>query len=143
MMPLYGRSTKRRVMSVEDSDADFLVIRLALEECLPGLEVSRAADGEQAISMLREMMGSTLPDLIFLDRNLPRCSGFDVLRYLNSEGVTEQTPVVMFTSASTAGDRQQALDLGAREVIIKALDLDSLINSIKDVCRRELRVGEA
>jgi DNA-binding response OmpR family regulator len=130
-------------MSVEDSDADFLVIQLALEECLHGIEVSRAADGEQAISMLREMMGSTMPDLIFLDRNLPRCSGFDVLRYLHSEGVTQQTPVVMFTSASTAGDRQRALDLGAREVIIKALDLDSLINSIKEVCRRELRFGEA
>jgi len=130
-------------MSVEDSDADFLVIQLALEECSPGITVTRAADGEQAISMLREMIGSTMPDLIFLDRNLPRCSGFDVLRYLNNEGVTQQTPVVMFTSASTTGDRQQALDLGAREVIIKALDLDSLINSIKEVCKRELRVGEA
>ena len=39
------------MLSVEDSDADFYVIEMALHSCLPDLNVVRASDGEEAIQL--------------------------------------------------------------------------------------------
>ena len=129
------------VLSVEDCDADFYVIEMALHSCLPDPKVRRASDGDEAIDLLekgRRSVPESLPDLVLLDRNLPRKDGFAVLRYLHARKLTDRIPIVMFTSAATPFERRRALDLGARDVVTKPVDFDDLLARIRQVCAKEL-----
>lgn len=129
------------MLSVEDCDADFYVIEMALHDCLPDLEILRASDGEEAIQLFeraKKSLSERLPDLVLLDRNLPRKDGFDVLAYLYDRNLTASIPVVMFTSAVTPPERRRALALGARSVITKPVNVDDLIARLKQVCDEEI-----
>lgn len=126
---------KRLVLSVEDNDADFYFIKLALEDYAPDVEIIRCVDGQQAIEFFSHGDGSPLPDLLLLDRHLPHKDGFEVLSFLNSRGVTAKTSVVLFTSAATGSERAKALELGAREVVLKTPIVEEAIANLQRVFR--------
>jgi CheY-like chemotaxis protein len=133
--------SKEVVLSIEDNDADFYCIEMALHDWLPSLNIRRAADGEQAIKLFEKIESTPatwLPDLVLLDRNLPRVDGFQVLTYLNDHQFTARVPVVMFTSAATPQDVRRAIQLGARDVVIKPANLDDLVQRLKQVCEKEI-----
>ena len=131
---------EKLVLTVEDSDADYYCIEMALANFSPDLRIRRASDGEQAIELFEGAQEPTeaWPDLVLLDRHLPRRDGFDVLTYLNARNITAKVPVVMLTSVATPLDRQRALELGARDVIIKPVKLDDLTERIRQVCEEHL-----
>ena len=134
--------SKEVVLSIEDNDADFYCIEMALHDWLPSLNIRRASDGEQAIELFEQVESSpasSLPDLVLLDRNLPRVDGFQVLTYLFDRHLTAKVPVVMFTSAATPHDIRRAMQLGARDVVIKPGNLDDLVNRLRDVCEKQIR----
>ena len=73
------------VLSVEDNDGDFLLLEMVLRDCISPLELSRASDGDQAVSFLRQSGASTdtrRPDLVLLDINLPNRDGLAVLEFM-------------------------------------------------------------
>ncbi len=132
---------ERVVLAVEDSDGDFYVIQLALKEANLAIQVCRVEDGEQAISFLErsgKFDGAPRPQLILLNINLPRKSGFEVLEYAKAHDAFRSIPVVMFTSSSDARERQKALALGAEEYLTKPMRLHGLISELSRVCARFL-----
>jgi class 3 adenylate cyclase len=80
------------------------------------------SDATAAIAMLlRE-----LPDVLLLDLNMPRVSGFDVLGSMRSDPVLKHIPAIVLTSADDAETRLQALDLGATDFLRKPVDPSEL-----------------
>lgn len=80
---------KRKRVLVADTAADF---RAEVAELLldAGLDVLTAADGEEALRLVREEH----PDLIVLDLLMPGKSGFDVLREMRTDQRVRATPVL-------------------------------------------------
>src|SRR5260370_37696245 len=69
---------QRVLLYVEDDDAAFLTMQLALREFQAAIELHRAADGEQALAFVRKKApheDAPRPSLILLDLNLPKKSG--------------------------------------------------------------------
>ena len=126
------------VLSVEDNDADFYLIQMALEECMSQITLTRLADGEQAIAFMERFEDgtSTLPNLILLDANLPRCDGFEVLQAMRSKACLSQIPVIMFTSSANEVEKRLALKLGASEFITKSNNLEDMMSSLSLVCSK-------
>jgi CheY-like chemotaxis protein len=129
------------LLSIEDNDADYYVISLAVRETRMGIYLCRVSDGESAGRFLHRSHGYNVaprPDLILLDLNLPKTSGFEVLFNIQASEGLRSIPVIVFTSSTLAADREKALALGADEYISKPQSLDELIKTISSVCGQYL-----
>ena len=105
----------RLLLLAEDDVAVAMVYRLRLE--MDGYEVIRAADGEEALSLVRQK----LPDLVLLDIRLPKIDGFAVLERLKLDSRTARVPVVVVSNALVGSARMDAvLKMGALEWLIKS-----------------------
>ncbi len=100
-----------RVLIVDDSAPLRGAIAEALED--GGCDVvGRAMDGAVALRLLNE----TNPDVITCDLEMPRMDGFTFLRILQK---TRATPVIVITSDARPEAALTALELGARDFVVK------------------------
>jgi CheY-like chemotaxis protein len=92
-----------------------------------GYQVSTASDGAEAIEEAERL----LPDLIVLDLELPRVSGFDVARHLRAHAETESIPLIAATGYSHQRQLDLARDAGFDLIVIKPCQPDELVHEIE------------
>ena len=80
------------ILIVEDHPTMREAMRLILEH--EGFDLREAPDGATAIAMVRER----LPDVMFLDLNIPGASGADVLMQLKADPSTRDVRVIIVTA---------------------------------------------
>ena len=134
----------RVLLAVEDDDAEYYVMKFAVEQTGIPIDLCRVKDGDEALSFLEKCNGFEVaprPDLILLNVNLPKISGLEVLERVRNSEVLRSIPVVMFTSSSLATERQKALALGARDFVSKPHTLAGLLDTVRSVCSRFLADG--
>jgi chemotaxis family two-component system response regulator Rcp1 len=112
------------ILLVEDNAGDALLIGQALADYPAPVHLRIARDGEQALQMLGEP--GFMPDLIILDLNIPRISGYGVL----ASYLARKTPVVVFSASQNEADVGRVLSLGAKDFVRKPLDLDDYKTAI-------------
>jgi CheY-like chemotaxis protein len=110
--------TTPEVLLVEDNLGEAVLLRQALADYPIPVHLQIAGDGEEALQILRET--DFEPDLIILDLNIPKISGFTVL----ASCLLKKTPVVVFTASQNEADAYRAFSLGAFEFVHKPIDLD-------------------
>jgi DNA-binding response OmpR family regulator len=116
-----------KILAVDD-DADLLeLVGFTLRRA--GYAVVTAADGEAALRVFDD----ELPDLVVLDANLPRLSGFEVCRRIRARAAT---PILMLTVRSAEEDQVQGLDLGADDYVTKPFSPRSLLARVRALLRR-------
>lgn len=103
-----------RILLVEDDDALAIMYSVRLERA--GFQVSRAADGVAALRTLKTEQF----DLVFMDINLPKMGGLDVLEAVRKEKGLKDLPVVVLSNYSEPTLRQRGLGLGAIEYLVKS-----------------------
>ncbi len=124
----------RYFLYVEDDDASFFLLRIALQEADPLIQLGRASDGEQALAFMEKAppyQNVPRPDLILLDLNLPKKNGWEVLQILKNDESLRSIPVIMFTTSASRRDRETSLALGADEYVTKPKTLDLLLEAVK------------
>ena len=138
---------QRVLLYVEDDDAAFLTMELALREFQAPIELHRAADGEQALAFVCKEApyeGAPRPDLILLDLNLPKKSGIEVLAELKGDESLRSIPVVMFSSSLREIDRDRSLELGAEQYLTKPSSFERFVEAVKRACSfPEAETGES
>jgi two-component system phosphate regulon response regulator PhoB len=122
-----GRPT---VLLVEDEPAQREVLAYNLEAA--GLEVVRAADGEEALMLVAE----GVPDLILLDWMLPNVSGIEVCRQLKARSVTRNVPIIMLSARSEEVDKVRGLETGADDYVTKPYSVTELMARVRSQLRR-------
>lgn len=81
------------------------------------------------------------PTVIFLDMRLPKVDGLDVLRTIKTEERLKTVPVVVLTSSTVNGDKEEAYKLGANSYVNKPVDFESFASVIEVVARYWLEVN--
>ncbi len=123
-----ARQTARMLIVEDDPE-----MGMGLEDFfkLKGYDVTRSADGEQALQEI-----TTLPpyDIVLLDVMLPSKNGFEILREARKAGV--DSPVVMLTVKSQEKDKLQGFDLGADDYVTKPFSAEELEARVMAVVRR-------
>ena len=116
-----------KVLVVDDEE----LFRIMISEILSaeGFEVIVAEDGEEAI----EIASASFPDLILMDMNMPKMTGFQAIRTLKEKDETKNTPIVAVTAHDTTGDYEEAYDAGCDGYLSKPLDAVLLIEKVKEL----------
>ena len=119
------------ILLVEDHAADVMLVREALRTSPIAADVIIAYDGEQAMKFLFEL--NYKPDFILLDLNMPKFDGFAVLERHRAKG---GAPVIVLTSSQNPPDKRRALELGARDYVVKPAGLRPFIAAIHGILER-------
>lgn len=118
------------VLLVEDNAGDAFLVGQALAECRIPVHLHIARDGEQAMHILGD--SDFKPDLVILDLNIPKVSGFTVL----ASYPMKQSPVVAFTASENQADANRAIKLGAFECIHKPMDLNEYKTAVCEMVQK-------
>ena len=119
-------SPKRRpvVLYIDDDLANRKLLQRIVVRRLPKVRAVAAATAGEGL----ELASRERPDLILLDRNLSSSSGDKVLQDLGVDPTTAKIPVVIVT-----GEKEGSAELverGAKEVLLKPYDVDTLVEII-------------
>jgi two-component system OmpR family response regulator/two-component system response regulator QseB len=117
-----------RILLVEDDHILGTSLKRAFEKHAYGVDWFR--DAETALDALRDSEYGSL----ILDVNLPKASGFDVVRSLRRGG--NDVPILMLTALDSVRDRVTGLDEGADDYLSKPFDLDELLARLRALLRR-------
>src|SRR5712691_9093254 len=99
--------------------------------------VGEACDGVEAVKLARQLK----PEILLLDLAMPRRPGLEALREINSGPTSSSVRVILLTAAAEKDQIVEALQLGARGVVLKDSATQLLIKSIHTVMSGEYWVG--
>jgi CheY-like chemotaxis protein len=124
------------VVSVEDDDGGYVVLRELLREVHPEARLERARDGSEALAKLKSLSADPMIQvrLVLLDLRLPGMSGLQLLATIRSDESFRQIPVVILTGKAREADRVLCLENGAQEYFEKPWDLHGLGEVLKAAC---------
>jgi CheY-like chemotaxis protein len=138
-------SNNLRILLVEDEESDVIIIKRGIAEADRNAEVLVAANGEEALAILRqEEHHESHPDidLVFLDLNMARMNGFEFLQEAKMHPSLKPIPVIVMTSSNRDKDIEYAYRMGANSYITKPMDVDEFIKILitvidywKNICR--------
>lgn len=83
--------------------------------------------------MVLPIVKKEMPDIIFLDINMPIVSGYDVLKELKSTAQTSDIPIIMISGYDAEEDKSKSIDLGAADLIGKPFVLDDVVEKIREL----------
>ena len=121
-------ATPKNIVFYADDDTDDLeLVQEAFGRYTNDVEVVTATDGVQALSYLQSLNHeyTSAPCLIILDINMPLLNGKDVLLKIKDIPPLVSVPVVLFTTSSSALDKEFAKKYNAG-FITKPLDVSQM-----------------
>jgi len=119
------------IMIVDDDIDDCDIFCEALSDINPAIECIRVGNGQEALRMLE--CTERLPQLIFLDLNMPRMGGRQCLAEIKKNNRLMHIPVVIYTTSKIGDDVQEMRQLGAYDFITKPFrdtDLKKIIREM-------------
>ena len=124
------------ILLVDDNFGDVLLTKEALKGAQVRSTVSVANDGVEAMQFLKregKYGNAPRPDLVFLDLNMPRKNGAEVLAEMKSDANLRPIPVVILTSSDADEDVVNAYQLHANCFVTKPADLDQMIKAVQAI----------
>lgn len=115
----------KKILIADDKATSRELLRTVLER--QGYEVMEAADGEEALQKAL----AEVPDLILLDLQMPRRTGYEVLGELRKDPRHTTLPIIALTASAMQGDRERALAAGFTGYLAKPVALIHLREEVK------------
>jgi chemotaxis family two-component system response regulator Rcp1 len=133
-MPISSRIVE--ILLVEDNPGDIRLTQEAFKDAKVSNNLNIARDGEEAVQFLRKektFKDAPTPDIIFLDLNLPKLDGREVLEFIKKDKDLHLIPVVILTSSDAERDVVQTYHLHANCYVVKPVDFKKFIEVIKSI----------
>jgi len=133
------------ILLIEDFAPDASLFSQLLSDNSSAYRLSIVDDGEEALRFLRRhgsYANAPRPDLIFLDLNLPKRTGLEILEEIRANPALRPTPVVILTSSENEKDVNAAYRSGANLYVKKPGTLNQLEELMQALSRIWLEYGE-
>ena len=126
---------KEKILIVEDHPQNMRLIEVVLRS--RSYILLTANDGEEALDVaVREH-----PDLVIMDIQLPKISGYDVTKKLRQMPEFINTPIIAITAYAMEGDKEKFMEAGCDAYLSKPIDTRELPELIANILgnRRDCR----
>jgi two-component system response regulator len=138
-MQMTQTNNEIEILLVEDNPNDAELAMRAFRKNKLANNIVRVCDGEEALDYIfarktynyRNRLN--IPKLILLDLKLPKVDGLEVLKIIKADEVTKLIPVVVLTSSREEQDMVESYRLGVNSYIVKPVDFDKFIESVRDI----------
>ncbi len=118
----------KHILLADDDDDDRLLFTDVLREFSKDSTLTVAHNGEHLMNLLTDI--PSLPDVLFLDLNMPLKNGIECLDEIRKNEKLRKLPVVIFSTSSHPGTIDRTYEGGAHLYIRKPNDFKSLRNVI-------------
>ncbi|MCK8603578.1 response regulator [Desulfoferrobacter suflitae] len=117
--------TSKKILIVDDNkDSRDLTVKVLKRL---GYQIIEAVDGEEALTRAFQ----DKPDLILMDRSLPKIDGLEVTRRLKTNAATQHIIILALTAHAMRGDKEKAIAAGCQGYIVKPIDVRKLPDEVK------------
>jgi len=116
-----------KVLIVDDSPTETYKMETILKK--HGYKVVKAENGEDGVEVAKK----ELPDLVLMDVVMPGLNGFQATRLLTKAKETSHIPVIIVTTKDQPTDKLWGKRQGAKGYLVKPVDDNQLIDTIKQV----------
>ena len=117
----------------DDSDESYL-FNEALEHSGLSIQLSNAHNGNQLYEYLEK---NTLPDLVFLDINMPHKDGMETLKEIRNNPLYKQLRVVIYSTSKMRDMVKACYNAGADLFVVKPEDFDGMVKVVHKVCTKD------
>lgn len=124
------------ILLVEDNPGDVRLIIEAFRDSKISNHFNVVDDGEKALHYLYRKdpyENSPRPHIIFLDLNLPKRNGMEVLKDIKNNPDLKKIPVVILTTSSSDEHIAKSYDLNANCYITKPVDFEQFLDFVKTI----------
>ncbi len=119
------------ILLADDDIDDTEMFREALTSIDDSIICHCAANGSEVLEKLNEL--KNMPDVIFLDLNMPIMDGWKCLQHLKDDEHYKHIPVIMISTSSHKQDMDMASSLGALCYFVKPNSFNDLIQILKSI----------
>lgn len=137
--------SRETILLVEDNPDEAELALLGFGETHGHCHIQWVANGEAALDFLfargeyQQRPEHQNPSLVILDIDLPKVSGFEVLKQLRQSEQYRYTPVVILTTSDEQSDILQGYQLGVNSYLRKPVDFDSFADLLQQVSQYWLK----
>lgn len=121
------------LLIIDDDVEDQEIFLEALREVDPQVQCRCANSGEEAMELLKS--GAPV-QLIFLDMNMPKQNGKQVLREIRTSFQFREIPVIMYSTSFAPRDIDDIAMIGAVHHLLKPSRFDELCRSLRELLLR-------
>ena len=123
-----------RIILADDDADDRVIFSEALSEVRANQQLTVFSDGVELMNYLQQ--AAELPQLLFLDLNMPKKSGFECLREIRTNERYKDISIAIYSTSSSRKDIDETYNRGADVYIRKPSDYSELKLVLKKVLRR-------
>jgi len=124
------------ILLVDDNPGDIRLTQEALKESKVLNKIHVVEDGMETLEFLRKegrFKNEITPDIIFLDLNLPKRNGQEVLTEIKNDELLKKIPVVILTISMAEEDILKSYELHANCYITKTVDMNQFIKIVRSI----------
>lgn len=123
------KNSTLRILLIEDDQIEVLKLKRAIKKLEMNHQLLEAQNGLEALELLRDT--DDLPDIIFLDLNMPKINGLEFLKILKSDDRLRFLPTIILTTSSNRADVLDCYKIGVAGYILKPLKYESYVEKVK------------
>lgn len=114
------------VLVIDDDEDDQFLLKVAFQADDSRYRFEFASDATKVMEVT--LASNSLPDLIFLDLNMPLISGFDILKRIKTSPQHRHIPVIVLSTSDNERDVNRCYELGANTFVVKPSTHQGLID---------------
>lgn len=128
-------STAFDIILVDDDKSEQELFSMALSEVSTRHKLSFARNGDELFDLLEARRNcNKIPNVIFLDLNMPGKDGRETLSELKSSLCFRKIPVFIYSTSSSEEEVTQCYSNGANLFLSKPYDYDELVKGLRTIC---------
>ena len=126
-----------KLMLIDDNAGEVIILKAALKKIsIKNIEIKAYQNPVDAVERLK-MLSETaegkkeLPDLIFLDLNMPEMNGSEALAILKEIEALRVIPIIIITTSAIEEELEKCYKLHANSVLQKPMDFDDYVHMLE------------
>jgi CheY-like chemotaxis protein len=124
------KDTPLHILLADDDENDRFLFKEAMSKLTIPLEIHTVNNGDQLMSYLTRA-DAVLPDLLFLDLNMPRKNGMQCLKEIRSNPIWKDISIAIYSTSSSEKDIEDTFIYGANVYIQKPNEFGMLKQALE------------